>query len=553
MDHPFGQTMRIDIDPTAAPAADKPRRPRRRTPAGSTFVVRRRDRGPRNSPYDLLLESVYDGVLITDRAGTILDFNVRAEEFFRMDEARLLGLPVVELLSGADDTLVETIQSRLETHRHTLIEARCNRADGSSFPAEIAVNRLALDAEGQLCFFVRDISVRKRVLDELESAVERLQAHDRARMEFVSNVSHELRTPLTSMIYAVSNMLRGVVGPLPDKAVLYLERLEADCKRLLATVNDILDLRQIESHTLTLAKARLPLGPLVQTGVEALRVQAEAKRIKITLPTPAREWFALCDGQKMERVVLNVVGNAVKFTPEDGEVTVTVEPDPGQEGWGCISVCDTGVGIPKEALPKISQRYYRVGEHAAGSGLGLAISREIVELHGGHLDIISPVPGTDRGTAVRIRLPLVPSPMIVVVMPDQGLGDELRRQVESRGYRGLWLPAAQEALALCAAQQADLLIAGLCGCDAQGTEIFLQLRNDRRSQRMPAIALSREALSRGCQEILQKIGVPILPIPWRENELMSRISNAFSGRTVIARGSAPAGQAPATPSAQTRT
>lgn len=533
MNQDFGRTMRIDIDPAATPAADKPRRSRRRTPTGSTFVVHRRNRGPRNSPYDLLLESVYDGVLIADRTGLILDFNVRAEEFFRMDEAHLLGLPVVELLSGADDALIETVQNRLETHRYTLIEARCNRADGSSFPAEIAVNRLALDAEGQLCFFIRDITVRKRVVDELESAVERLQAHDRARMEFVSNVSHELRTPLTSMIYAVSNMLRGVVGPLPEKAVHYLERLEADCKRLLATINDILDLRQIESHTLTLSKARLPLGPLVMTGVDALRVQADAKHIKIVIQPWAREWFAMCDGQKLERVVLNVVGNAVKFTPEEGEVTIAVGQDTEQDGWGCISVCDTGVGIPKDALPKIAQRYYRVGQHATGSGLGLAISREIVELHGGHLDIISPVPGTDRGTAVRIRLPLVTPPMIVVVTQNQRLADDVRKQVEAHGYRSVWLPNDAEALALCVAQQADLLITDQCSCDAQGAEIFLQLRNDRRSQRVPAIAMARDTLSRGCQEILQKIGVPLLPVPWREHDLMTRILNAFSGRAAI--------------------
>ncbi len=527
--------MRIDIDPATTLAGDKPKRVRRRTPAGSTFTVRRRDRGPRNSPYDLLLESVYDGVLITDRAGVILDFNGRAEEFFRMDEARLLGLSVVDLFSGAEDTLVETIQSRLDTHKYTLIEARCNRADGSSFPAEIAVNRLALDAEGQLCFFVRDITVRKRVVDELESAVERLQAHDRARMEFVSNVSHELRTPLTSMIYAVSNMLRGVVGPLPDKAVRYLERLEADCKRLLATVNDILDLRQIESHTLTLTKARLPLGPLVQTGVDTLRVQAEAKRLKIVVQPWAREWFALCDGQKLERVILNVVGNAVKFTPEDGDVAVAMGPDAEKEGWVCVVVSDTGVGIPKDALPKITQRYYRVGQHAAGSGLGLAISREIVELHGGQLDVISPVPGTDRGTAVRIRLPMAEPPMIVVVTQDRGLAHEVRQQVEAYGYRATWLPAGAEALALCAAQQADLLVADLCSCDAQGASMFLELRDDRRTQRMPAIALARDALSRGCVEILQKIGVPLLPIPWRQSELIGRITTAFSGRAAITR------------------
>jgi signal transduction histidine kinase len=98
---------------------------------------------------------------------------------------------------------------------------------------------------------------------------------------FVSNVSHELRTPLTSMIYAVSNMLRGVVGPMPEKALNYLDRLQSDCQRLLATVNDILDLRQVENKTLVLAKTVVPLGQVIRDGAETLQVQADSKRITL--------------------------------------------------------------------------------------------------------------------------------------------------------------------------------------------------------------------------------------------------------------------------------
>jgi PAS domain S-box-containing protein len=491
------RTMRIDIDPALLPPVpEPPRRVRRRAAATPAFVARRRERVSRDTPYDKLLESVYDGVFITDRNGVIVDFNDRAVEFFLLDEERLLGVPLIELISGADESLIETIHANLLHSRYTLIEARCRRADGTSFPAEIATNEVDLDQEGQLCFFVRDITQRRQTLDALEAAVERLQAHDRARMEFVSNVSHELRTPLTSMIYAVGNMLRGVVGPLPEKAVRYLERLESDCRRLLATVNDILDLRQLENGTLTLAKSRTPLGQLVQTAVETLHVQADAKRQRLVIESSARECFALCDPQKLERVLINVIGNAVKFTPEEGTVTVRAMVDPNAPEQAIISVCDNGVGIPKDAIVKVTQRYFKVGDHPNGSGLGLSISREIVELHGGSLTIESPVPGTERGTAVYVRLPIAQPPTVLV---------------------------------RCFGQPVDMLVLDLRLPDMDATELILQVRNDRRTQRLPAIALARETLSRPTTDILQRFGIPALSAPWREADILNRLGVIASG------------------------
>ena len=533
---PAARTMRIDLDPaTLAVAAPAPARRRRRTPASTTFVARRRDRVSHDTPYDKLLESVYDGVFITDRHGVILDFNGRAAEFFQLDEPQLLGLSVVDLISGADERLIDTVLANLNNSRYTLIEARCRRADGASFPAEIAVNQVDLDEEGQLCFFVRDITLRRQTMDALEGAVERLQAHDRARTEFVSNISHELRTPLTSMIYAVGNMLRGVVGPLPEKAVRYLERLESDCRRLLGTVNDILDLRQIENGTLTLNKTRVPLSQISQSSVDTLQVQADARWQKLTFEVPARECFTLCDQQKLERVLINVIGNAIKFTQEEGAITVRLVTDPASPDWVEMMVCDNGVGIPRDAIAKVTQRYFKVGDHPNGSGLGLSISREIVELHGGTLQIESPVPGMDRGTAVHVRLPAAPPPTVLVVTDEQSMGETLRRAIEARGYAAQRVSTGQEALGRCAAQQVDLLVLDLRLPDMDGTELVLLVRDDRRTQRLPAIVLARETLARPKLDILQRFNIPALAMPWRETEILSRIAAAFSGRGLAPR------------------
>ncbi|MBM4163674.1 MAG: HAMP domain-containing histidine kinase [Lentisphaerae bacterium] len=531
------RTMRIDLAAVAAPG---PRRATRRSDTVTTtaFSAKRHDRLDRDTPYDLLLESVYDAVLITNRYGRVIDFNGRAADFFLADEDRLLGLPVWNLLSGAGEALVDTIHSNLLSHKYTLIEAICLRTDGTSFTAEIAVNSLNLDEEGhQLCFFVRNITERKRDQEALEKAVERLQAHDRARMEFVSNVSHELRTPLTSMIYAVNNMLRGVVGPLPERAVMYLERLGSDCKRLLTTVNDILDLRQVETKTLTLTLARAPCTTLIQAGVETLRVQADAKHIRMRVDMPPAELFCTCDAQKIERVMINVVGNAVKFCGDDGgQITVSLARDPADSGFALITVSDTGVGIPPDALARVTQRYFRVGDHVTGSGLGLAISREIVELHGGSLHVASPVPGSDCGTAVTIRLPLAAAPAVAIFCMTADVALMLEGQLANRGYRVHSARSLDDALRLCATQAADMLVFECCCGQDPNSETLLKLRNDPQTQRTPVLVMSRDEISKPCREMLRRLAIPVLPVPWNEADLAGRVLWAFSGRTLISLG-----------------
>ncbi|MDD5704436.1 MAG: ATP-binding protein [Kiritimatiellae bacterium] len=523
------RTMRIDIAPeTATRALRGPRKP----PAvpTPTFVARRQARTDRNTPYDKLLASVYDAVLITDLRGFVLDFNGRALEFFQIDEARLPGISVIDLISGADESLIATIRSNLSEHKYTVVEARCTRTDGSTFPVEIAVNMVDLDAEGQLCFFVRDTTVRKRAQEELQNAVERLEALDRARLEFVSNVSHELRTPLTSMIYAVKNMQRGVTGPLPEKAMQYLERLNADCRRLLGTVNDILDLRQIENRTLTLTKSRVPLARLVETGVDALRVQADEKRVQLLMCLPPQPCFVLCDPHKLERVILNIVGNALKFTPGGGSIRVAIEPDPRQENQIVIRVRDTGIGIPPEALDRITLRYFKVGDQPAGSGLGLAISRELVELHGGKLQVESPVPGTDRGTQVSVFMPLTEAPLVLVTCDDDALRERMRAVCQAQGCRVQTQSMGRATLDHCRQSPPDVLVIDLALPDLPGAEVVLQLRNDRRLARLPIVAITGETLVRAQIDMFKAFAIPLLAKPLRDHDLAGHLSAVFFDR-----------------------
>jgi len=528
--------MRIDIHPDflGQSLARKKQQTRRQRPQGDTSFIELESASRRRpGEYRRLLESIYDAVLITDLKGRIVDFNSRATAFFLCERGDLTGRDVLGLISGGDQALIAAITRNLEEHKYTLIEAHCVRLDKSTFPAEIAVNMVNLDERAQMCFFVRDISVRKRAQDALEDAVRRLEEHDRARSEFVSGVSHELRTPLTSMIYAIANLLRGVAGNLPEPVRKYVELLDGDSRRLLGTVNDILDLRKAEMKTLKLAKSRVSLGRIVRRGAEALRMQAERKSVRLDTSAVDGRWFVECDAHKMERVIINLVGNAVKFTPDEGLVEVRIDPDTGKDGQVVVSVRDTGIGIPREALEHVTDMYFTVGEQASGSGLGLAISKEIVELHGGQIGIESPPQGHEQGTRVRIHLPVIAAPTVLVVDDQPEVLELLASQFAAHGYEVLQAADGAEAIARIEADGPDVVVLDMVLPSVTGKDVILRLKKNKEWSRIPVIVITGAETDAEAARVLEAFAVPALGKPWNEAELLDRVEGAFVGAARI--------------------
>lgn len=361
---------------------------------------------------ELALEVLYEAAFHTDSRFRILDCNARAVEILRAESKEsLLGRIATDIPS--DHALAADFPTclceRLTAVPFVVIECRVTRDDKSRFWAETVTHRLA---DGTHLITLRDISARVESLQRIEEANERLRALLRDRMEFVSNVSHELRTPLTSMSYALTNMQRGICGTLPEKATDYLKRLQVDVKRLLTTVNDLLDVRQMEHGTLTLHATLTPLHCLLESSASALRIQAEEKQQTLTVLPIERECYALIDRPKFERVFFNIFSNAVKYTPEGGTIVARLYR---KDSTVFFEIDDNGIGIPKEALAHVSERYFRVGDHVSGTGLGLSIVREITELHQGALAIASPVPGTSCGTRITITLPESAPPEVYLI------------------------------------------------------------------------------------------------------------------------------------------
>ncbi|MBQ9693755.1 MAG: PAS domain-containing sensor histidine kinase [Kiritimatiellae bacterium] len=376
------------------------------------------------------LDALYEAAFLTDEQFRILDCNDRAIELLRVtSKAMLIGRSIADFPS--ENTLADEfptyLKERLTAVPFVVIECRIPRDDGSLFWAETVTHQLS---ETTYLVTFRDESARIDSLHRAEDANERLRAAIRDRMEFVSNVSHELRTPLTSMSYALTNMLRGICGTLPEKAIGYLERLHVDVKRLMTTVNDLLDLRQMENGTLTLHCATIPLLTLLKEAANALMIQAEMKHQSITI-TSSPECYVTADRHKIERVFFNIFSNAVKYTPENGAICAWIE---SQENTVTVHIDDNGIGIPPEALPRVSQRYFRVGDHVAGTGLGLSIVREITELHGGQFSVVSPVPNTTQGTRISITLPRCPAPDLFIVTHETTFSEMVQAALRPLGF-----------------------------------------------------------------------------------------------------------------------
>jgi signal transduction histidine kinase len=222
---------------------------------------------------------------------------------------------------------------------------------------------------------------------QLETANERLQELDRLKSDFVSNVSHELRTPLTAIKGAVDLLLREVPGRLNESQTHYLTRMRSNTQHLAGLINDLLDLSEIEEGKIELNAGRVSLGGLVHEVMETVMPMAAEKPVLLEVKVPEPSVLVWADRDKVTQVLMNLIGNAIKFTPPQGRVMVSASRDSTE--WAQVSVNDSGPGISAEECQKIFQKFYQVPESGGmkpkGTGLGLAISKALVELQGGKI------------------------------------------------------------------------------------------------------------------------------------------------------------------------
>ena len=276
---------------------------------------------------------------------------------------------------------------------HIFTPEQLRLMDGVARQAAMAIdNASAYHEIEELNVSLEDkIAKRTRELSEINAALEashrRLQELDRVKSDFLLNVSHELRTPLTAIQGSVDNMLDGITGPPSEPQRRYLMRVKANADRLVRLINDLLDLARIEEGRIQVTPTFFSLSGLASELLDTLRPVASEKDLALQLADDADPLIVHADRDKVGQVLMNLLGNAIKFTPSGGIVDVDLAGK--EESFARVRISDTGDGIPPEELPHIFDKFYQVQlgiqAKAKGTGLGLSIAKSLVELQGGSI------------------------------------------------------------------------------------------------------------------------------------------------------------------------
>jgi signal transduction histidine kinase/DNA-binding NarL/FixJ family response regulator len=274
---------------------------------------------------------------------------------------------------------------------------RQKRPPESPVPAQ---SPATADIESRVAERTRELEAARA---ELEAKSRQIEEVDRLKNAFIANMSHEIRTPLNSVLALTQLLREGVAGPLTVDQRKYLQVIERNGRGLLHLINDVLDLSRIEAGHLEVDTEDLDLRPHVESVVEALAPLAAAKNIDLAVNLPPELPTARGDPDRFRQILTNLIGNAIKFTDNGGQVMVGAEAHPETI---VVVVTDTGVGIPDPYREKIFQEFYQVDQtlvrRQGGTGLGLAIARRLARLMGGDITVESVV---SRGSRFSIKMP----------------------------------------------------------------------------------------------------------------------------------------------------
>jgi PAS domain S-box-containing protein len=344
------------------------------------------------------LSSMGDAVIAVDADNRIILLNKAAEQLtaWKFEDAR--GRQVDEIIRFINEQTNQPIESpidnvlesrQIETGSgHDALISRLGRVCPVSATAA-PIRRNDGTMAGIVMVF-RDVSQQREI--------------DRMKSDFISSVSHELRTPLTSIKAYAETMLYDKNMPEDTKRE-FLQIINEESDRLTNLINGILEISRIEAGTIEIIQARVNVASIVSRTVADLQQIAKKKHIELKTDIAENAPELLGDENKIYSMVTNLVNNAIKFTPENGRVEVSLKVCSNEL---TITVADNGMGIPKEDLPKIFGRFYRVnrpGKEIQGTGLGLAIVKEIVLRHEGRIDVVSE---PDKGSAFTVYLPIAP-------------------------------------------------------------------------------------------------------------------------------------------------
>ncbi len=372
----------------------------------------------------LVASATGTAIIATGPEGTITLFNPGAEAMLGYTSEEVIGLQP-DMFHPEDELRHQAARLRALPHFADICRASVAAEDANRLwlfrhkDGQERIMRMTLtavpDQSGGLSGYLataEDVTEREAAqramlltLQHQRTAVERLQELERVKGDFVSTVSHELRTPITSIIGYTEVLEDGMVGELTDAQLEVVNRVDRNGRRLLLLVEDLLTLSQIESAVLKIEPVVTDIRQVVANAHRALGATLMSRSLQVTVSTPSEPVVHHGDPVQLERMVTNLLTNAVKFTPDDGTIAVSLRSN-GEISE--IMVKDDGVGITEDDQTKLFTRFFRSGEATEqaiqGTGLGLTIVQAIVALHGGKIAVSS---AHGQGTTVTVTLPRV--------------------------------------------------------------------------------------------------------------------------------------------------
>jgi PAS domain S-box-containing protein len=466
------------------------------------------------------LEAAPDGIVEVELDGTIVLLNAAAE--------RMFGYPREELLGQFIEVLVpEYLRQRHHAHRdhyaeHPVtrpmgigLELFARRKGGSQFPVEISLSPIRSAQGSRVIAIVRDITARKQAEaqinamhqeftaeqaaknQQLEIRNREVERANRLKSEFLASMSHELRTPLHTIIGFADLLAEELKGPLNAEQKRFVGHVQQDSRHLLELINDILDLSKIESGRLELHPELFKAADAMAETITGLRPLAERKQIRIS-ETLDRNLTISADRLRFKEVLYNLISNAIKFTPEKGQITV----ESGKLPDGAyFAVADTGIGIDPSELQAIFDKFYQLGSTTRGvregTGLGLAISKSLVEMHGGRIWVEST---PEQGSRFQFLLPhpdseappreeLSQARPILLVGREQEY-KQLTEFLVQKGYKVAAAETSHDALEMSHTLKPAALVLDLAALGPESWRVLQDLRANEDTAQVPVLALT---------------------------------------------------------------
>jgi len=337
-----------------------------------------------NTRSKAVLSSMIEGVLATDGNGLISISNQAAQRMLSLSSQDLLDRDLLATLRYPE--LHTAIESAL--HSKTIAKAEFETLDPARRRIKARATYLASEPEQGVAIVLRDVTD--------------LHALENMRRDFVANVSHELKTPLASIKAYAETLRLGAINDA-DKNLQFVAQIETQAELLNLQIQDLLEIARIESGSTAFNMENVDISQLCKQSVENLQAQAEQREVQLSFESSKTPLFATAEGNGVTTIINNLVSNAIRYTPADGQVTVTTRRE---AEWVTIEVKDTGIGISQEQQARVFERFYRVDKARSrdlgGTGLGLAIVKHLTQSLGGKVELESQI---GKGSIFRIWLP----------------------------------------------------------------------------------------------------------------------------------------------------